>query len=90
MSAGRTKPLDGQVLTQREREIVPLVEQGLSNKEIARRLSVGTATVKNHVHNILEKLQICRRGQVAARMHPGWSHGSSTFPRLEELGDKVR
>jgi len=62
------QPAHEHALTQREKEIVLLVEQGLSNKEIARRLSVGTATVKNHVHNILEKLQVRRRGQAAARM----------------------
>jgi len=73
LSAGRIKSVDGHALTAREKEIVSLVERGLSNKEIARRLSVGTATVKNHVHNILEKLHIHRRGEVAGRMHPGWS-----------------
>ncbi len=73
LSAGRIKSIDGHALTAREKEIVSLVERGLSNKEIARRLSVGTATVKNHVHNILEKLHIHRRGEVAGRMHPGWS-----------------
>jgi two-component system nitrate/nitrite response regulator NarL len=54
------------VLTRREGEIVALVEQGLSNKEIARFLQIGNATVKNHVHSILNKLQVRRRGEVAA------------------------
>src|SRR6202008_2087003 len=58
---------DNEVLTQREREIVALLEQGLSNKEIARSLQIGYATVKNHVHSILSKLQIRRRGEAAAR-----------------------
>jgi two-component system, NarL family, nitrate/nitrite response regulator NarL len=48
-------------LTQREREILQLIEQDLSNKEIARQLSIQLATVKNHVHNILEKLAVRRR-----------------------------
>src|SRR5262249_42568360 len=39
---------------------------GQSNKEIARSLRIGPATVKNHVHNVLEKLQVTRRGEVAA------------------------
>jgi two-component system, NarL family, nitrate/nitrite response regulator NarL len=43
-----------------------LIDQGLSNKEIGRRLSIETATVKNHVHNILEKLHVHRRGEAAA------------------------
>lgn len=68
LAAGRALPGAGGTLTQREREIVPLVEQGLSNKEIARKLCIGTATTKNHVHNILEKLQVRRRGEVAARL----------------------
>jgi DNA-binding NarL/FixJ family response regulator len=55
-------------LTPREGEVLLLIEQGLSNKEIARRLSIEVRTVKNHVHNILEKLQVHRRGEAAARM----------------------
>jgi two-component system nitrate/nitrite response regulator NarL len=57
-----------EALTQRETEIVVLVEQGLSNKEIARSLRIGYATVKNHVHNILSKLQVRRRGEAAAQI----------------------
>lgn len=48
-------------LTAREREILALLAQGLSNKEIGRRLQITVQTVKNHVHNILEKLQSHRR-----------------------------
>jgi DNA-binding NarL/FixJ family response regulator len=55
-------------LTARERQIVQLIAEGLSNKEIARRLFIEVATVKNHVHNILEKLQVSRRGEAVARM----------------------
>jgi two-component system nitrate/nitrite response regulator NarL len=53
-------------LTRRQREILALIDEGLSNKEIARRLSIELATVKNHVHNILEKLQVTRRAEAAA------------------------
>lgn len=53
-------------LTRRETEVVGLVQQGLTNKEIARRLSIATATVRNHVHNILEKLGAHTRGEAAA------------------------
>jgi DNA-binding NarL/FixJ family response regulator len=61
-------------LTSRELEIVELIDVGLSNKEIAARLSIGVSTVKNHVHNILEKLSVRRRAEAAARMRasPGW------------------
>jgi two-component system, NarL family, nitrate/nitrite response regulator NarL len=53
-------------LTSRERQIVALIDEGLSNKEIATRLRIELATVKNHVHNILEKLHVRRRGEAAA------------------------
>jgi two-component system nitrate/nitrite response regulator NarL len=53
-------------LTARERQILGLIDDGLSNKEIARRLSIEVRTVKNHVHNLLEKLRVHRRGEAAA------------------------
>jgi len=53
-------------LTSREREIVGLIGDGLSNKEIASGLCIEVATVKNHVHNILEKLNVTRRADAAA------------------------
>jgi len=55
-------------LSSRESKILALVEQGRSNKEIARQLAISAATVKNHMHNILHKLQVSRRGQAAARL----------------------
>ena len=58
-------------LTARELEIVELIDQGLSNKEIASRLFIELATVKNHVHNILEKLQVQRRSEAAAHLRAG-------------------
>jgi two-component system nitrate/nitrite response regulator NarL len=48
-------------LTPRELEIVGLIDEGMSNKAIAMRLSIELATVKNHVHNILDKLNVTRR-----------------------------
>lgn len=55
-------------LTSREREIVALLDRGLANKEIARTLGIEVATVKNHIHNILEKLHVRRRAEAAARL----------------------
>lgn len=55
--SGREQP----VLTVRELEILELVAEGLSNKEIAKKLIISLHTVKNHVHNILEKLEVSGR-----------------------------
>ena len=52
-------------LTSREREIIALISEGLSNKEIAERLHIATYTVKSHVHSILQKLGLDTRLQVA-------------------------
>ena len=60
---GRAQNVD---LTPREREIVALIDEGLRDKEIARRLFIQHRTVKNHVHNILEKLHVKTRGEAAA------------------------
>lgn len=56
------------MLTAREREIAGLIELGLSNKEIGARLNIEVATVKNHVHNILDKLHVTTRGEAVARL----------------------
>ncbi len=48
-------------LTPREQEILEFIALGLGNKEIAQQLHISIFTVKNHVHNLLEKLQLCYR-----------------------------
>jgi DNA-binding NarL/FixJ family response regulator len=53
-------------LTVREREIVELIQEGLSNKQIAFRLRIQLSTVKNHVHSILGKLGVERRTEIVA------------------------
>ena len=58
-------------LTRREHEIASQLVQGRSNKEIARQLRIQNATVKNHIHSILGKLEVRRRGEVAARINGG-------------------
>ena len=55
-------------LTPQETKVVELIDEGLSNKEIASRLQVEVRTVKSHVHNILEKLHVHRRWDIAARI----------------------
>lgn len=56
-------PPDGAALTRRELQVLDLIAEGLSNKEIARALKVGLPTVKNHVHQILSKARVRRRAQ---------------------------
>ncbi|MBA3919092.1 MAG: hypothetical protein C0516_10960 [Gemmatimonas sp.] len=58
-------------LTVREREIMSLLGIGLSNKEIAARLYIAVHTVKSHVHNILEKLSLRSRLEIAAYSRGG-------------------
>ena len=54
------------VLTDRERQIMRLVSEGLSNKEIGRRLSIADGTIKQHLHHIYQKLEINNRTVLAA------------------------
>jgi two-component system, NarL family, nitrate/nitrite response regulator NarL len=58
-------------LTDRERQIVSLIDAGLSNKQIAQRLRIELPTVKNHVHHILTKLGVQRRSEAAALVREG-------------------
>lgn len=55
-------------LTVRERQVAWLVSEGLSNKEISRRLQIQLGTVKNHVHSVIRKLGATGRGQAAAML----------------------
>jgi len=71
--AGHARPPEHLgLLSRREQEILTLVRSGLSNKEIAQKLSIEVATVKNHVHNLLTKLHVGSRAQ-AARIVPAMS-----------------
>jgi two-component system, NarL family, nitrate/nitrite response regulator NarL len=56
-------------LTGRQREIIALIVAGYPNKEIARCLGIAAQTVKNHVHNILDKLQLPNRYEITRRAH---------------------
>ena len=63
----RYTPVLADHLTTREEEVLGLIESGLSNKQIARRLHIALPTVKNHVHSILQKLHACSRTEALAR-----------------------
>ena len=67
----KSRVLDAVRLTNRERQVVGLLGEGLSNKEIATRLHIAVHTVKSHVHNVLEKLALRSRLEVAAFSHSG-------------------
>ncbi len=69
VSRGREAALGAVRMTQREREVIALIAVGLSNKEIAQRLGVATDTVKSHVRNVMEKLALHSRLQIAAYAH---------------------
>ncbi len=64
-------PLAPARLTQRERQVMALLSAGMSNKEIAQRLDIAVYTVKSHVRNIMDKLTVHSRLQIAvyAREH---------------------
>ena len=65
-----TKAIASLRITRREREIIDLISEGLSNKAIAARLGIAIHTVKSHVHNVLEKLSLHSRLEVAAFTRP--------------------
>jgi two-component system, NarL family, nitrate/nitrite response regulator NarL len=70
-------------LTKREGEVLQLIGRGLSNKEIARELSLSTATIKHHVHGLLGKLKVARRSQAMRRVQESpWLSASP-----ERIGD---
>jgi DNA-binding NarL/FixJ family response regulator len=62
----RPKPARLQALSQRETQILRLITAGLSNQDIANELTIELHTVKNHVHSVLTKLGVRRRGEAAA------------------------
>jgi two-component system, NarL family, nitrate/nitrite response regulator NarL len=72
-----------QTLTYREQQITSLICAGLSNKEIARQLKIEVSTTKSHVHNVLEKLKLHRRGQIAWRWRGNDNRAVWRFFNLE-------
>jgi RNA polymerase sigma factor (sigma-70 family) len=73
-----------EVLTDRERQIMRLVSEGLSNKAIGRRLNIADGTIKQHLHHIYQKLEINNRTVLAALAisHPDHGH----LPPEEDQG----
>jgi DNA-binding NarL/FixJ family response regulator len=73
-------------MTKRERQVIELISDGCTNKEIAQKLNLSTFTVKSHVHNILEKLALNTRVQIAKHAHDSGSYSSpaDTFSVISE------
>jgi DNA-binding NarL/FixJ family response regulator len=64
---GEVTSVESKTLTARERQVLDCIRHGHSNKEIAQKLNIAEPTVKNHVHHLLEKLDVTTRAQAAAR-----------------------
>jgi two-component system, NarL family, nitrate/nitrite response regulator NarL len=73
-SPGRSVSFPAAALTKREWQAAELIRTGLSDKEIARRLNISVATTKSHVHNLLGKLNVRRRTQVADHLREYQQH----------------
>jgi len=68
---GKTKLKESVRMTAREREVIVLLGNGLTNKEIAQKIRVSTYTVKSHIHNIMEKLTLHTRLEIANYSYTG-------------------
>ena len=78
-----------QALTRREGDVLQLIGRGLSNKEIARELYLSVATVKHHVHNILDKLNLPGRAQAMRRVRDApWLAPTTEQPAQRRLVEK--
>ncbi len=74
---GTSKIIRAVKMTKRERQVIDLVADGLTNKEIAQKLHLSTYTVKSHIHNILEKLALHTRVQIAKYAHTSDDYNES-------------
>ncbi|OGU75245.1 MAG: hypothetical protein A2V93_00880 [Ignavibacteria bacterium RBG_16_34_14] len=68
-------------MTKREKQVIELIADGLTNKEIAQKLHLSTHTIKSHVHNILEKLALHTRVQITK-----YAHANEGF---KEIADRI-
>ncbi|MBU2493075.1 MAG: response regulator transcription factor [Bacteroidetes bacterium] len=71
---GKTKLKEAVRMTKREREVVGLLGEGLSNKEIGQKIHISTYTVKSHIHNIMEKLALHTRLEIANYSYTDETH----------------
>lgn len=80
-----SKIIESVSMTKREHQVIDLVSDGLSNKEIGQMLHLSTYTIKSHIHNILEKLAIHTRVQIAK--YANTSDGYSTGKKLSSIDE---
>lgn len=69
--APRSRPTPKALLTPRQRQVICLIAEGLSNKEIASQLHIAVHTVKTHVHTVLTTLQLRSRLELAIMVYAG-------------------
>jgi DNA-binding NarL/FixJ family response regulator len=74
---GKSKLNEAVKMTKREREVIGLLGEGMSNKEIGQKIRVSTYTVKSHIHNIMEKLALHTRLEIA-----NYSYSSDTLKTI--------
>ena len=68
---GNSKLNEAVKMTKREREVIELLSEGMSNKEIGQKMHISTYTVKSHIHNIMEKLALHTRLEIANYSYSG-------------------
>jgi DNA-binding NarL/FixJ family response regulator len=68
---GKSKIKSAVKMTSREREVITLLGEGMSNKEIGQRMHISTYTIKSHIHNIMEKLALHTRLEIANYSYTG-------------------
>jgi DNA-binding NarL/FixJ family response regulator len=71
MGNGRARLLEAVRMTKRERQVIALLGNGLNNKEIAQKIHISVYTVKSHIHNIMEKLALHTRLEIANYSYTG-------------------
>jgi len=81
---GTSKIIGSVKMTRRERQVIDLVADGLTNKEIAQKLHLSTYTIKSHIHNILEKLALHTRVQIAKYAHTSQDY-SETLKSISSI-----
>jgi len=77
LKRGKVKLKEAVRMTKREREVIALIGDGLSNKEIGQKLHVSNFTIKSHIHNIMEKLALHTRLEVA-----NYSYSAGTLKKI--------